>query len=318
MNGLRATLAILVLVPAAGCSRPAGPAAPRGKPPQRIVSFSPAITRILFDMGLGERVVGVTRFCSLPEGMDRPRLGDARGINAEAILAVRPDVIFAQTSPAKFQGVRDIDPHVRAVQIEIEALKDIPAAVDRICEVVGGVEAGRRAKEAFEAKLADVRRRAAGRARRRVLFVMGTNRPAVAGPGTFVADLIEVAGGVNAGDDIPGKVRWRTTHIEAIIRAAPDVLICQALPGRDAEKAGEYWRQWKDLPAVRNGRVHVVTDADWSIPSTRVAELAGRVLGMVHPGVGGIPGEEAVRSPAGRSGLAKPQAARPAFGGAAP
>ena len=79
MNGLRAILAILVLVSAAGCSRPAGPAAPGGKLRQRIVSFSPAITRILFDMGLGERGVGVghlTQIQLLGEPLETARVAD--------------------------------------------------------------------------------------------------------------------------------------------------------------------------------------------------------------------------------------------------
>ena len=96
---------------------------------KRVVSFSPAITQMMFDMGLGDQVVGVTRFCKLPAGIQRPRVGDARSFNSEAILAVRPDVVFAQTAPAKFQGVRDIDGHIKIISLGIESLDDIPAAM---------------------------------------------------------------------------------------------------------------------------------------------------------------------------------------------
>ena len=73
----------------------------------RIVSFSPALTRILFDMNLGHHVVGVTRFCRLPDGIERPRIGDAETISAETILAVRPDIILTQSLPERFRGVTD-------------------------------------------------------------------------------------------------------------------------------------------------------------------------------------------------------------------
>jgi len=269
---------LCALAAAGGCSKPAQP--PKGAGP-RIVSFSPGITRTLWDMGLGEHVVGVTRFCTLPPGVERPRLGDMLTVNAEAILAVRPTVLFAQTSPSRFQGVRDIDPAVGVVELTMEELKDVPAAIERIGQVVARPKLAARARADFEAKVAAVRRSVAGRPRPRVLFVMGTDRPTAAGPGTFVADMIEAAGGINAGADVSGSTRWRATQIEAVLKAAPDVLICQADPAA-APAAGAYWRGWRDLPAAKAGRVHVVTDPRWTIPSPYLAELLGRLAEMIH------------------------------------
>jgi iron complex transport system substrate-binding protein len=270
-----------------GCSQPTKPP---DRPAPRVVSFSPALTEILFDMGLGEHVVGVTRFCKLPAGVQRPRVGDAVP-NTEAVLAVWPSVIFTQSSPAKFQGVRDLDPDVRVVQVQLEALNDLPAAMDRIGEVLDRADLAAKHKAAFAAKLDAVRRRVAGRPRPRVLFVMGTDRPVASGPGTFVSDLIELAGGVNAGADIPGQVRWRPTHIEAVLKAAPDVLICQVSSAEQADAARGYWLKWRDLPAARAGRVYVVTDVHWSIPSTRLADLAPKLAEMIHPGKEGAEGK---------------------------
>jgi len=246
------------------------------------VSFSPAITQILFDMGLGGQVVGVTRFCRLPAGVERPRVGDAFNISTDAILAVRPDVIFAQTSPEKFKGVRAAKPDVKVIELRLERLSAVPAAIERIGEVVARRDLAAACGAAFAARLEIVRKRAAGRPRPRVLFVMGTDRPTAAGSGNFVHDLIELAGGRNVGAEIPGETRWRRTHIDAIAKVAPDVLICQVLAkGADAD-ARAYWLRWKDLPAAASGRVHVVTEPDWSIPSTRLADLALRLAEMIH------------------------------------
>ena len=248
----------------------------------RIVSFSPAITRILFDMGLGGQVVAVTRFCQPPGGVERPRVGDAFNISTDAILAVRPDVIFAQTSPAKFEGVRASRPDVKVVRLPLERLSDVPAAAARIGEVVGRPDLAAACRAAFDAKVEIVRKRVAGRRRPRVLFVMGTDRPTAAGGGNFVHDLIELAGGVNVGAEIPGTTRWRRTHIDAIARVAPDVVICQSLARGSAAAARAYWLQWRDLPASAGGRVYVVTEPDWSIPSTRLPDLALRLAELIH------------------------------------
>ena len=247
----------------------------------RIVGYSPAITRILFDMGLGGQVVAVTRFCSLPDGVERPRVGDAFRIDTDGILAVRPDVIFAQTNPEKFQGVLDVQPDVRVVEFRMERLSSVPEAIERIGRTVGRADLAAACRTAFDAKLEIVRKRVAGRGRPRVLFVMGTDRPIVAGAENFVHDLIELAGGVNAGAEIPGLTRWRRTHIDAITRVAPDVIVCQASP-RAAAAARDYWLQWKSLPAAAGGRVHVVTDPDWSIPSTRLSAMGLRLAEIVH------------------------------------
>ena len=284
---------------AGGCSKPAP--RPAGGP-ARVVSFSPAITQMLFDMGLGDQVVGVTQFCRLPAGVKRPRLGDALSISAEAVLAVRPDVILAQTSPDQFQGGRDIDPHVHVVEIKLERLADISKAMEQVGKLAGWAVVGKlKAAEFREAMQvvadhASLRRQCAMQVatgpaatqpvRPRVLFVMGTDRPTVAGASNFVADLIELAGGVNAGADIPGQTRWRPTQIEAIIKAAPDVIICQIDSARaaEADKAKQYWLKWRDIPAARSGRVFVVTDPGWSIPSTHLVKLAAELGRIVHPG----------------------------------
>lgn len=252
-----------------------------GAPP-RIVSFSPALTEILFEMGLGDNVVGVTRFCRLPEGVSRPHLGDTFTISAEAILAVRPDIILAQTDVDKFQGVLDINPAVKVESFRLETLSDISAAVERIGEITGRSDLAKRQNAAFSAKLESVRSRVAGWPRPRVIFVMGTDRPTAAGADNFIADLIEQAGGVNAGADVPGRTRWRSTHIDAIARAKPDVIICQVLDAAQASDALLYWLQWKDLPASSAGRVYVVTDPRWSIPSTHLAELASDLAYLIH------------------------------------
>ena len=274
---------------AGGCGDSGQPTTSRAR--RRIVTFSPALTAIAFDMGLGDRVVGVTRRCRLPEGVERKAVGDALSINAELILAVQPDVVFAQTAAGKFQGVRDVDPNVLIVPIELERLADIPAAIDRIGEIVGREDLAAKAKARFQAAIDAVRKSVAGRDRPRVLFVMGTDPPTVAGEGTFVGDLIEAAGGINAGVDIPGSTRWRRTHIDDIAKSAPDVLICQTVEKSDVEAARKYWLQWEGVPAARTGRVHVVTDPDWSIPSTRLATLASEMASMIHAGavVGAAP-----------------------------
>ncbi|MFW6066416.1 MAG: iron chelate uptake ABC transporter family permease subunit [Planctomycetota bacterium] len=284
---MKHTIAVWVALPAMlfACQDQAL-ASPADAAATRIITFSPAITDIAFKIGLGDAVVGVTDFCTLPEGEQRPRLGNALNFSSEQLLSVDPDIIMTQSPPGRFEGVRNIAPEVRVEQIVIERLADVPEAAERMARLTGVPQAAEPHARRFQGKLRAVREKVSHLPRRRVLFVMGTDRPNVAGAENFIGDIVEVAGGVNAGADIPGRQRWLQTHIEHIAAARPDVIVCQVSPS-EAEKAREYWLQWREIPAAENQRVFVVTDRTWSIPNLDLADKAERLAEMIHPELGG-------------------------------
>lgn len=276
--------AALLAAAAGGCGRgPAAPAADDGGP--RIVAYSPSLSALVFELGLGDRVVGVPRWARLPPGVRRPVVGDALTVDAEAIVAVRPTLILVQGARIPgFDAVRSLDPSIRIEPFEIESLDDVGRAALRICDLCGRPPAARARCAGFAGRLAALRARPAPPTRPRVLFVMGTDRPTAAGPGSFVADLIETCGGANAGADLPGATRWRATDLEAIARARPDVIVCQTEPGQAADAARAYWSRWPEIPAARAGRVFAVVEPEWTIPSMAILDRADALERMLFPG----------------------------------
>ncbi len=272
------------MLAAAGCEkeRPLPQSeAPAGVP--RIVSFAPSLTQIIFDMGFGSHVVGVTSQCDLPEGVERPRLGDALSVNPEAIIASKPDIVLIQMAPAKMDPVRKMAPDIRIEHFKIETLEDIGEAIERISSLVGCEDIGRMEREHnFDNVLQSVRQRVAGLDRPRVLFVYGTNRPGSAGKGTFIDEMITTAGGENAAANYSG---WIKLNLEQIIVADPEVIICQATED-SAESARDYWLAVESISAARTGRVHVITDRHLTIPSTRSPEFVARIAVLIHPKAG--------------------------------
>jgi iron complex transport system substrate-binding protein len=265
-----------------GCSRgqnqkPDGPA-------PRIISNSAAITQILFDMGLGDHVVGVTNWCDLPAGTkyaNIPRVADAHGIRAEAAMALQPDLILTQSDPRMFAVVRRARPNVKIEHVRLESLNDIMTVIRQIGQLTDRQDLADKQIAAMQNKLKVL----SGwgekpRRKPRVLFFSGAEHPLVAGPGTYIGDLIVRAGGVNAAADVPGKQLWRKAKVESIIAAEPDVLIVKVAPGRE-KQTREFWLSRKDMPAARAGRVHIVTDDTWLRPSARVADLAGEIRKMI-------------------------------------
>jgi len=272
----------------AGCGEEGPP--PGGASP-RIITLSPALTQIVFDMGCGDHVIGVTKHCTLPGGQSR-RTFDALQLSAEVLLAAEPDVILHEWDSPVFAGVRRIEPDIRIERFRLHSLGDITDATVRIGEILGAPAAAAAALQRFEAKLDAVRARVRGKARPRTLFVMGLPAdPAVLGAGSFSAELVEVAGGTDASAGMPGSKPWYPTVMEAIIKARPEVLICHASPDKAAAAARE-WSRWQDLPAAQAGRVVVVTDDRYVRPGPRVADMAEKIARIIHPELSATDGGE--------------------------
>ncbi len=276
----------VAVVCAAGCSGRA-PTSDADSP--RIVSHSPALTQILFDLGLGGHVVGVTAHCQLPEGVERPVVGDIQP-SAEKVLAARPDVLLIQQNPDAFATVRELMPDLRIEHFEIETLSEVASAIRRVGEIAGRAELGRTRSERFLGRLAAIRQAVAGRDRPRVLVLVGMS---TGGSGTFLDEMIETAGGANAAAEPVGEWRgvngWKTLSPEKVLAARPDVLVVQA----PADRRDEVLSTWREvgLPAARAGRVVLYPDRGLTIPSSRSADHAARLAEILHPdaaaGIGG-------------------------------
>jgi len=277
MNDLVNKVVFLALLMLSGCRGDL----PRSEAPRpRTVSFSPAITDILFEMGFGDHVVGVTTYCRPPGRLDIPVVGSDLSVTTEPILAVAPDVLITQSNPKRFESLRKLGPDIRVEYIRIETLEDIADAMARIATLLGAPEKGPIARGAFLSGLDKVRRRVAGRPRPRVVFVMGHHDPSTAGRATFINELIEVAGGVNASAE--KYEGWKKIGIESLLKLAPDVIVCES----ETSVADEARRYWVELVAAspHKVRVHVVTDRRWTIPTGRMADpFAPMLAGFIHP-----------------------------------
>jgi iron complex transport system substrate-binding protein len=109
----------------------------RRAPHPRIVSYSPAVTDIVYDLGLGEHLVGVTSWCILPAGQSKPIVGGETRPNTEAILGLGPDLIFIQQDPSSFNALRAQDPRVRVISVKTDSLAGILQSIRTIGQAAG-------------------------------------------------------------------------------------------------------------------------------------------------------------------------------------
>jgi len=235
------------------------PLSAAASPPQRIVSLAPNLTEILFDLGQGGRVAGVTRFCDWPAAAKKkPQVGGYTNPSLEAIVALRPDLVVMtdEGTPREIYD-RLVRLGIATYVFRAKRLSELPGALREIGPVLG-VE---KAAEARAASLENALRRFSSRAKERggktrtALFIVQPEPLMVAGPGTVIDDAMTVLGvrNIAAGTASP----YPKLSVEEVFRQSPDVIFIGRGSMTDASSR-KLLAQWRGLPAVRMGRVYVV------------------------------------------------------------
>ncbi len=254
----------------------------------RLLSLTPSVTEIFFAMGLGHRVVGRSSYCTYPPAaLDVPVVGDTLSLDLEKVLALKPTHAFLITR--RMRRVQRLEAlGIETVALDSDTLPQLRAAVARVGEVTGHPSAARDLLARIEADLDAVRRDVAGLPRPRTLFTfpmtVGSVEMLVAGRGSFVDDLLDAAGAENA---YPARADWPRIGPQKVIELAPEVVLIHAAgvdPGSDRARAVlDAWTQWRSVPAVAGGRLHLVTEPYLTIPGPRVGQAARRLARAVHP-----------------------------------
>ena len=262
---------------------------PPGGAPRRIVSMAPSVTEMLFALDLGDRVVGVTRFCNYPEAAaELPRVGGHLDPNLEAILRLRPELV------AMLDEQQDLAESLNKLGVHTLTVSDdsVGQILDAIAILGARCGAAPRAEQLvgdLRARTEAVRRRTEGLPAPSVLVVVdrslgtGTIEDAyVAGHDAYFEELIAMAGGRNAyrGPAIPYPV----VSVEGMIRIAPEVIIDLAA-GRAAagpEGALADWRRFPQIEAVARGQVYALDAGYAMIPGPRFVLLLEALAERIH------------------------------------
>lgn len=236
----------------------------------RIVSLAPSTTETLFAIGAGASVVGVDRYSDYPpEARRLPTVGADIDPSLEAIVALRPDVVFTARSANAHSTTDTLERLGVPVYVSnVATLDDIERDVRGIGEAAGRAEEARRVAAALRARIDAVRARGAGRAPVRALIVVWTRPLIVAGTGSHVGDLLRAAGGDNVAGDDPEP--FPAYSVERVVARAPEVIVV----GTHADAAPDLapLLALATVPAVRDRRV-VTLDGDLLFrPGPRVAD----------------------------------------------
>lgn len=248
----------------------------------RIISLSPATTEMLFAIGAGPMVVGVSDYCNYPsEVTARPRVGAVMTLNLEKTLSLKPDLFITTDGNPRFYERLDRLSKAQIVQLSSVTLSSVAENVLDLGRVTGREAQAEKLAARIREGIQQATQRAAKREKRPRVFYMVWGEPLItAGPGSYLDDLIRTAGGVNAVRDLPAGNPYPPYSWEALVAADPDVILA---PEHLKPNLDRLRRTQKGMKAVKQGRIVLLDDDLVSRPGPRVLEALDAVSKAIHP-----------------------------------
>jgi iron complex transport system substrate-binding protein len=258
--------------------------------PRRIVSLVPATTEMLFAMGAGNRIAGVSNYDRFPpEAARLPKVGGLLDPDVERVLSLKPDLVIV------YDTQTDLKRQLERAQVPMfpyvhRGLPDITETMRALGVRVGAKAAADAAAARVEQQLAAISRRVAGRPRPKTLLVFGREQGALrhvtaSGGYGFLHDVLELAGGADVLADL--HKQSADMSAEMILTRAPEVIIelhygDEVKPENfDAER--RVWDALPSVPAVRTRRVYLLDGSEFVVPGPRIVLAAERFARTLHP-----------------------------------
>jgi iron complex transport system substrate-binding protein len=266
---------------------------PAQERPRRIVSTAPSITEALFALGLGNQVVGVSRFCDFPPEVQKlPKVGTYIKPDPEAIARLAPDLVILQGRPIELTNRLDAL-HIAFVEVPHGTLADVFAGIQIIAKAGGAPERAAGLISQIQSGLDSIQAKAEAVPSPSVMVIMARRQGMLTdlvaiGPDNYVNQILQIAGGINVLAK-PGLPQYPRISLETVLRENPDVILDlsgtqESEAERQAARAGALalWRQNAELNAVRNGRVYIGTSNALLVPGPRSVEAAQRLFDYMH------------------------------------
>lgn len=266
------------------------PGAAESGRPERIICMAPNIAEAVFALGGGDRVAGVSDYTVYPpEAKAKPRVGALYNPNIEVILSLRPDLVIIQQKHEKVERFCR-DNGISVLRVDMEGLDGILGGIGVLGDRLLLLEQAEALRRRILADLDAVRQRVEGRPRTKVFFCLGRTPGSLKGLFTvgktsFLTELIEIAGGENVFAEVDAP--YPQVSAETLLARVPEVIVethpSKKLSADRREAILADWRTMPAVPAVRSGRVHLVTDDCIVVPGPRVARIAALLAGLFHP-----------------------------------
>lgn len=285
-------LGLTWFVSVAGCDRDTQELAAASTRDMRIVTLAPAISQMLVDMDMGDKLVGVSEWdMAAPKGL--PVVGNFTDVQTEAMLEVAPThvlmMVGKEGAPTQLQRLADEGAFTLTTWNYPHTIADVADIVYQqgsehtLGAVLQAETRAQRLRQDMLAKLDAIRAATAELPRRRTLVVIGSQPLMASGPGTVNHELIAIAGGSNAAAE--ATVRAPVYDNESLLALAPEVIVLMMPGSGPLSENDQRLGAWASLPIPANeqGRVTLINDPLAVLPSTSLPRIAAELAKAIHP-----------------------------------
>jgi iron complex transport system substrate-binding protein len=229
--------------------------------PQRIVSLAPSFTEILFAIGAGPQVVGVTEYCNYPpEAASRTKVGGFSGItvNVEQIVVLKPELVIVSGDMheriiALLDGLG-----IKSFAVEPSTFAQVYTSIETIGRLTGHESDAARVVADMRAKITRAQARRGTRERPTVFWELTDDPLMSTGGGTFINEAISLAGGKNIFEDL--SEQWPMVSSEQVLLRRPAWILAGDDHGASIDPQALARRPgWSALPAVRDKHIALVS-----------------------------------------------------------
>ncbi|MEZ5344330.1 MAG: cobalamin-binding protein [Pyrinomonadaceae bacterium] len=243
----------------------------------KAVSLAPNLTEIIFAVGAGDRLVGVTSFCNYPEEAKKiQKVGDTLKPNIENIIALKPDVVFVSTDSQLQAFTETLEKQEISVFVTSPAnLEGIYGSIEKIGLIFGKKDEAADVVKGLTKRVSDVELKTRNSEKVRT-FVQIDKSLYTIGEDSFLTDLIEKAGGVSVTKDV--ATAYPKISKEKAFALDPEAIILSESPDND-EPNGIF----KNSDAVKKGRVYKINADILSRPAPRIVDALEQIARSLHP-----------------------------------
>ncbi|MFD4820035.1 ABC transporter substrate-binding protein [Peribacillus butanolivorans] len=254
------------------------------KVPETVVSLQPSNTEILFKLGLGDKVVGVTDFDNYPEeAKDIEHVSDSVNINAEKIISLKPDAVIAYTigDETTLKPLEDAGIPVFIIKSATN-FDDVYGDIGQIAEVMGVAEKGEDLVKDIQNQITSVEEKIETLDEKEQTYFEISPAPEIytTGSETFQQEILKTAGIENIFADQKG---WVKVSDEEIVKRNPNAIITTATYADDAVDEIKSRKGWEDINAVKNDQVYLLDENIMSRPGPRIGEAVELAAKTVYP-----------------------------------
>jgi iron complex transport system substrate-binding protein len=251
--------------------------------PQRIISLAPSITEMLFAIGAGDQIVGVTQYCDYPqEAVAKPKVGYIHP-NLEALVALQPDLVLAPREFLRADMLGKLEQlRIPTYVLDAQTIESIFSHIQTLGRMLGASAAADNVIGQMRRRIEEIKLRTMFLSRRRVLYALNSEPLITVGPGSFIHEAIELAGGSNV------AARARTAYprmsMEAVIKEDPELILFPAGSAEGITHAEELgWQRWSTLSAVKLKRLYLVSNNLLNRPGPRIVQAVEALARIFHP-----------------------------------